>query len=197
MILNHVVNSTEYYNYGKIGDKIVSDSFSWTEDEEKDISPVLEILKKRSKRKYTYLITTDIRMYPLGTRDKYFKLWKGLSKEYGINIDETLEKGIETKRFYIYAGVAKIPQEQRKIAIRIMQKLFHTSCIVLSDENKNLDDLLNQYIEFFLEEKRNCVNFAGIINAFCVEDEVITAITGYNGRTINYFYFQEDEWREN
>ena len=120
-------------------------------------------------------------------------LWKKLNKEYDLNFDEIFEKGVEAKRFYIYAGVAKIPKNQMKTAIQILQTLFWASCIVLSDENKNLGNLLHEYIESYLVKELNCVNFTNIINTFCVNDEVITAITGYNGSSINYFYFQNNE----
>lgn len=192
MLLNHVENSSAYYNYGEIGYKIISDSFSWKEEEEINLLPVLEFLEAKSKKKYMYLITTYVCLYPLGSKDKYLRLWKRLSKEYDSNFDETFEKGIEAKRFYMYLGVARITQYQMKIAIQILQKQFYTSCIVLSDENKRLNNLLNEYIESYLEKDLNCANFANIINIFCVKDEVITAITGYNGTSINYFYFQSN-----
>lgn len=189
MLLKHVENSREYYNYGEIEDKIIADSFFWNEDEEKNLLPVLDFLKMKSKKKYSYLITTHICFYPLGTKDKYLKLWKRLCKEYDLNLSEICEKGVEAKRFYIYSGVAKISQSQMEKAFQILQKQFFTSCIVLSNENKILDNYINEYIEFYLKKDTYCVDFVNLINTSCIKDEVITSITGYNGSSINYFYF--------
>lgn len=87
-------------------------------------------------------------------------------------------------------------QKFRRIRCRriflVLQKHFFTSCIVLSDEDKILDNYLNEYIEYYLEKDTNCVDFAKLINTLCVKDEVMTAITGYNGSSINYFYFQDN-----
>lgn len=153
---------------------------------------MFEFLKKKSKRKNLYLITTYVCFYPLGSKDKYLRLWKRLSREYDFNLNETFEKGVEAKRFFIYSGVAKISQDQMQKAFLVLQKHFFTSCIVLSDEDKILDNYLNEYIEYYLEKDTNCVDFAKLINTLCVKDEVMTAITGYNGSSINYFYFQDN-----
>lgn len=189
MLLNHIKNCNTFYNYGEIENNIISDSFLWNEDEEKKLLPVLEYLDMKSNKKYLYLITTHICFYPIGTKDKYLRLWKRLSKEYDLYFDETSEKGVEAKRFYIYSGVAKISQEQLLKAFQILQRQFYTSCIILSDENKNLDDLLSEYIDCYLKKDMNCVDFKSLINTLCIKDEVITAITGYNGSSINYFYY--------
>lgn len=177
-----------YYGNERIENNIYVDSFFWEEDEEKSVLPVLEYLDKRNKKTYIYLISSRISFYPIGYKDKYYKLWKWFDKEYDVCFNDSFEDEISSNRWKTYVGISRVQQEQLEKAFQILQKYSASSYIILSDEEKLLNHFLNEHKNLYHKNNENQVDFEKLINSLCIDDEIITVITGNNGTSMNLFY---------
>lgn len=191
MLFKRRESGKKYYGDNYIVPKIFVDSFLWNENEKLDFFSVAEFIEKKDESAYLYLITTRVCFYPIGSKDKNLKLWKWVFKEFDLNLNDNFEKEFAEDRWIDYIGIASVPRENIEKALKLLQRNFSTSCIILSNVEKNLDEILDMYLKLFYNRKSNCVDFARLINTLGVDNDIITAITGYNGCSINYFYFED------
>lgn len=188
MTRKHIEDCTEYFYYGKIDEGVIADSFYWEKEEEIDLSPVLEFIKRKCTKTSFYIITDRICTYPLSTMDKYLKLWNKIRDEYDLKLVRKSERQEELSRFLVYFGMAEIESNQLGTALKILQKSSWSSCIISSDTKLDLQAYIDQNISTFFRTADCSLNFGEIINSTCVKDGVITVIMGCDGSTVNYFY---------
>lgn len=185
MNFTHIENCSEYFNYGDIGISVEADSFSWDEDEGIDIpNTVLKYLEKHNSRQNIYCFTTKTSDYPLSFRDKKFGLWKNIISEEKTDLINSFENEVELERFHLYYGIAQISKEQLYLSLNILRKDFMHSYILLSDLPFNS---LNPSEAFEITGLNYRTNYAELINSHCGKSDIITAITGWDGTTINIF----------
>ena len=188
MELKHIDNCTEYFNFGQLDSSIIADVFLWDDDEDINLLPVLEFIKRRNEKKYTYIITSRSCIYPVGTIDKYLKLWRRICKDYNLQPIRKFEKQEDLKCFSVYFGIAEISREYLEVTMEILLKNYMYSCIVLSDKKLDLEKELDRNLDVSREKTYYNLNFLKLINSVCDQDEVIISILGCNGSSMNYFH---------
>jgi hypothetical protein len=188
MKLVDVKNCNKYYNYETIKKGILAKSFIWEEEESIEIQPLIDFLKSKSQRGYIYLITTKECRYPLGTKDKYLKLWKYIFKKYNLLPKKHVEIEIASNTAHIYMGIAEIDMQQFGIAVKIMFESSFSSYLIFSEKELNLEDSLTLYQEVCFRKQKNCFEFEKIINLLSQTQDMMHVINGYNGVSLNYYY---------
>lgn len=182
----HVENCSEYFYYGDIISSVQADSFLLNEDEEVDLSDVVrKYLEDHNKKKKLYCFTTKLSNFPICFRDKKFGLWKNIMTTEKIRIAKFRENAVDLKWYRLYYGIAELPREQLHLGLKLIQTYFINSYILLSDYSFDACADFDSFVE--ITNERLSVNFAGLINHYCEKADVITAIKGCNGDTINIF----------
>jgi len=188
----HIKDCTQFYNYGDINPRVEAECFEWKENETENIlESIPSVMNVIVNRKYIYLMNSLIYSYPVGTINKYLGLWEKYKKDYNLQCYDGFEREVDLTSFRVYYGVASISKNTIKEAFEILMNDYEHSGIVLSDNRINLEEQVEEFIYFNSKKSNYYMCFNDFINLMCMHGEVITAINGYNGSTINYFYIRK------
>ena len=187
MNFKDIYNCSEYFNYGKINSKIIATTFRFEPDAYNyDFSCLAERIIQNSQMKKIFLFFSKRCTYPISTKVKYLGLWKPVEEEYGISLYKKHEHSVRLERFYLLIGMAEFRKEDLCYALNLLCKDFMHAYIVLSNR-EDFDSLLENKGGLLLSCKDYTVDFEYCINNLCIKSEVITALSGYDGLTINHF----------
>lgn len=182
----HIDNCSEYFYYGDIIRSVQAESFLSNEDEEVELSDiVLKYLEGHNRKKKLYCFTTKVSNFPVNFRDKKFGLWKSVMTTEKIRIADFRENMVDLKWYRLYYGIAELPREQLYPALQLCQTDFMKSYLLLSDFSFDAFADFDSIVEI-LNEKFS-LNYAGLINRYYEKADIITAIKGCNGDSINIF----------
>lgn len=184
----HITNCASYFNYGEIDPSIICEHYVWEEDEFINLKDVLYAVKNSVCFGEIYLFTSKIIFFPIPFKERYYGLWKNISKNYQINLIEHNEEKSEFNRFILNYGLAKFPSDKLLEALLLLKKEFmHSYLIIVPNQMASFNH--SSYLNIDKNGSRYTLNFAKLITDCCIYNKalIITAIQGNNGFSVNIF----------
>lgn len=182
----HIDNCSKYYHYGEISDFVQAECFLSDEDEKRKlINNVSEYLRTNSTGGRLYCFTAKAVRFPLEFRDKYYGLWKNISLLRKVEIFNSWEAYFDIKWYRIYYGLAELPMTELDFSLNVCLDGFMDSFLLISDRSFAFFADVGKLVK--VSNEKFLVDYANLINEYCVQAEIITAIKGCNGNSINIF----------